>query len=104
MTATREPTSALDLPKPLILLTPGELGAIFQFGVGRGWDEFFRRYPQAKGYSSWSRISYGNDGRQALLYYEYHCGGLCGRGDLVLLARDDDDKWHVRQVLNFWIS
>ena len=104
VSATREPIASLALPLPVHRLTRTELREIFQLGPFGGWREFDRRYPRARGYSSFTRIVYPSDDRQALVYYEYHCGGLCGGGNLVLLTRGDDRSWHVSKVLMLWIS
>jgi hypothetical protein len=103
VTLVREASSALQLPRPLYLISNAELRAIFSSGVNGGWIEFARRFPQAKRYSAFSKIAYTSDTSMALTYYEYHCGGLCGGGDIVLLVREGD-RWRVKQILNLWIS
>jgi hypothetical protein len=103
VTLVREPSTALRLPRPLYLLSNVELRAIFSSGVNGGWIEFARRFPRAKRYSAFSRIAYSPDALTALMYYEYHCGGLCGGGDMVVVVREGD-RWRVKQILNLWIS
>jgi hypothetical protein len=71
--------------------------------VNGGWIEFARRFPRAKRYSAFSRIAYSPDALTALMYYEYHCGGLCGGGDMVVVVREGD-RWRAKQILNLWIS
>lgn len=51
-----------------------------------------------------SRAGMSADGRQALLEVSNVCGGLCGAGWLVVLDREDDDRWHVRRVQMLWVS
>jgi hypothetical protein len=99
----RQPSSALRLPRPVYLLSKVELREIFSSQVTAGWIEFARRFPHSKRYSAFSKIAYSSDALTALMYYEYHCGGLCGGGDIVLLVREGG-RWRVKQILNLWIS
>jgi len=39
-----------------------------------------------------------------MVYYEYHCGGRCGAGELAWLRRDQAGRWRVQKLLNFWMS
>jgi hypothetical protein len=101
--ATRLPSSHLALPNTARTITRTELREIFSSGP-RGWDEFYRRYPRQRLWIALSPVVFSQDSTQALLYREYHCGGLCGRGDLMWLERRADSKWHVRKRLTYWIS
>ena len=40
----------------------------------------------------------------ALIHYEYHCGGRCGAGELAWLRRDQAGHWRVQKLRNFWMS
>jgi hypothetical protein len=97
-------SSELSLPEPTRLIGAAELREIFREGVGEGWSEFARRYPRARRYSAFSPVAYSADRRSAALYYEFHCGGLCGEGNVVLLALAPDGRWHVKVVLQLWVS
>lgn len=85
-------------------LSVAELREIFRAGPGEGWVEFARRFPGARRYAAFSPVAYAADGRSALVYYEYHCGGLCGAGHLVFLERQADDRWRVTVALQTWVS
>jgi hypothetical protein len=56
------------------------------------WQEFRRRFPEAKGILSVTGIGYSKDGNEALVAVNYGCGGLCGIGRFVTLKRIDR-KW-----------
>ena len=43
------------------------------------------------------------DGRHALVYLSFVCGGLCGEGHFILLEKQAD-IWHVRDVGHLWVS
>lgn len=104
VTARRESSSILALPRPVHALSHAELHTLFRDGPSAGWSTFARTYPRARGYSTFSRIAYGVDSTDALVYYEYHCGPLCGVGQAVYLTRRADQRWRVREVLQFWVS
>ncbi|MHB1297506.1 MAG: hypothetical protein ACYC0B_03160 [Gemmatimonadaceae bacterium] len=101
---SRIPSLALALPRPAKVVTPAELREIFATGPG-GWAEFYRRYPKQRSYIRLSPVAFSDDSLNALVYYEYHCGGLRGGGDAVWLARlSSTSRWHVRKRVGFWVS
>jgi hypothetical protein len=68
-----------------------------------GWKDFYKRYPKSSGYWSISPVGYSTNGTEALVYVGHHCGGLCGTGHLVLLAKEND-RWVVKNRVMLWIS
>lgn len=98
-------TRSLGLPATLRVLSPGELGAIFQRGPNEGWAEFRQRFPGPRAFYGFTPVAFNRDSTQAYLYYEYHCGGLCGGGDGVWLLRDRETRvWRLHRRVNYWIS
>jgi len=106
---------ALRLPAPTHVLSAAELTEIFsanppeipgvrQLRVDRNWNEFYRRYPLAKGYEAFSPIGYSSNGSEALFYHEHSCGSLCGDGTVVWVTRDSNGNWKVRKTINLWMS
>ena len=109
------PTQTLRLPAPTHVLSARELTEIFsgnppeipgvrELRVDRNWNEFYRRYPRAKGYQAFSPIGYSSNGSEALFYHEHSCGSLCGAGTVVWVTRDSNGDWKVRKTINLWIS
>jgi hypothetical protein len=70
---------------------------------GGGWQEFYRRYPNAAGFWEFSLPGFNPDRNEAVLYVGHSCGDLCGTGHLYFLAKQND-KWVVRNRLMLWIS
>lgn len=97
------PTAALPLPRPAVVLGAAAMRAMFQGGTDAGWAAFHRRFPRARVRLSVSPVAFSVDGAEAVVYYEYDCGGLCGGGDLAWLARSATG-WAVRKIVPFWIS
>ena len=42
-------------------------------------------------------------GKYAAFYYAYHCGGLCGSGDIVVFEKVDN-QWRSLGKVNIWMS
>jgi hypothetical protein len=65
-----------------------------------------RRLPTAAAFSTtkFSAAGFSADGRQALVYVSYWCGGLCGDEHWALLERQPDGRWSVRRTLLTVIS
>jgi hypothetical protein len=91
-------------PRPLRTLSERDLAELFAADGRDGWQRFAERYPRHRSFLSMSPIVLSDDGRSALLYYEVHCGSLCGSGNLLWLMRTDDGQWQVKRSLLHWIS
>ncbi len=89
-------------PKSYELISSDELKQTFKKGQD-GWQVFYKQYPNAGGYWTFSRPGYSSEGDEALLYVGHHCGWLCGTGHLYLL-RKQDGEWRVVNRLMLWIS
>jgi hypothetical protein len=67
------------------------------------WRAFYQRFPGTAGVVHASRAVVSADGREALIYVEHHCDGLCGTGSLILLSRIDG-RWRITAPYMLWIS
>lgn len=67
------------------------------------WKGFYERFPRTIGVVDASRAVVSSDGREALIYIEHRCDGLCGTGILVLMSRIDG-RWRVTDPYVLWIS
>jgi hypothetical protein len=73
-------------------------------GLEYGWRPFRERWGVV-GWQALSRPVITDDGRDALVYYENHCGAICGEGAMAWLHRDSAaDPWAIKQVRPFWTS
>jgi hypothetical protein len=64
------------------------------------------RYPEpypAHGSVRFSRVAFTRDRARALVYVDYHCGGRCGTGELILLRRAGE-RWEIAERKRLWIS
>jgi hypothetical protein len=52
---------------------------------------------------SLSAISFSADREEALVYGSFTCGGMCGQGVIIRIAKGPDG-WRVARVLSVWIS
>ena len=67
------------------------------------WKGFYERFPRSIGVVDASRAVVSEDGREALIYIEHRCDGLCGTGILVLMSRIDG-RWRITDPYVLWIS
>ncbi len=77
---------------------------IFNKGsLGKAWKKFYGAYPTATGIIRFSRVGFDAENKQAILYVEHACGGLCGTGFLVLFQLQWS-RWEVIRNKNLWVS
>jgi hypothetical protein len=50
-----------------------------------------------------SNIAFNRERSRALIYFDWHCGNLCGFGNMVLLKKTKGG-WVVEDYLGGWIS
>lgn len=77
-------------------------------GVASGrtdWPGFRARFDGAKMWFAFSRALLGKDGRDAVVFYERQCDGLCGEAEWVWFTRSAADQpWKVAKEVWSWIS
>jgi hypothetical protein len=84
------------------IITREELDNIFKKNDG-GWEEFYKKYPEAGGVWAFSRPGYNSARNEAVLSVSHACGMLCGTGHLYFLAKQKT-QWTVVNRLMLWIS
>lgn len=85
------------------IIAGNETQDLFSKGVGRGWEEFYKKYPNSAGYWQFSRPGFNSAHDTAWLYVVHSCGGLCGTGHLYLLSKENG-QWTIKYRLMLWIS
>jgi hypothetical protein len=71
--------------------------------VDVSWNAFRESNPGIIGFLTASRAVLTEDSNEALVYIEFSCGGECGSGHLVRIARIDG-VWTMRESVRLWIS
>jgi hypothetical protein len=95
---------ATGLPEQTSVTSRADVDALFEAGIEEGWTAFRSNYRTDRWYR-WSHVLYANGQRDALVYSEYRCGGLCGEGAFVWLHRGSPQQpWAVRKRVLQWIS
>lgn len=97
------PTGDPAIGRPTTLVSPEELEAIFADSTMEGWKAFQRRWPDANGYVTVSRVAFSDDGETALVSCSHVFGALGGAGTLVLLVHDGDG-WRIAERIGLWVS
>ncbi|MEW5974496.1 MAG: hypothetical protein AB1898_01700 [Acidobacteriota bacterium] len=102
-TANRDPKRLKDvfhLEARRILIDRQEVDEIFR-GKTNGWDAFYRKYPEAAGYLTLSRVGFSLGRNEALVHIGYYCNSLCGRGTYFLLIKKGK-TWKVAKEYVIW--
>ena len=96
-----EPTQARPwdgtlFPPGTMLISEQVISQLFAAGIEPGWNAFRQRY--GSGLLSLSEILFTPDGLDALVYYEAHCGGLCGESAYLWLHRSaTQGHWSINR-------
>lgn len=97
--AALRPQFQLSLPYELV--DKGEIDAIFK--NNGWWTDYYKKYPDSQGFLAVSRIGFSADGKQAMLYSANGCGGKCGTGTYVVMAKVGG-SWRVMKEILIWVS
>lgn len=84
------------------LVTSSQLDPIFCKHCGF-WPEFYKLFPGSQGILTVSGIGISPDGDQAFFYVSNVCEGLCGRGDYVVMEKQNG-AWVIQNVIAMWVS
>jgi hypothetical protein len=79
------PTIELHLPPPIHVVADTTLTRMRNSGGEKGLWQF-------------SPVAYSRNGTDAMFYYMYTCGSLCGNASLVWASKDSDGEWHHRRT------
>lgn len=99
-------TRRFNIKRRYVLVSKKEIDDLFsgKGGVLDGWEKFYRKYPQTRGFATFSRVGFNADKTQALVYQAHSCGGLCGGGSYILLTRTNGG-WTIKgRVGPTWVS
>jgi hypothetical protein len=94
----------LDIPIKYTLVRAKDLEPFFPEGeLDRAWTRFYAKYPNSSGVISFSNVAFSVEMNQALVSTGRRCGGLCGAGYYVLLAKENGE-WKVKSKTMIWVS
>lgn len=91
------------LKAEVILVDSYEIDRMFNRDLEEGWKLFHTKYRSASSIDTLSRVGFNKEKTQAIIYYGYVCGPLCGQGQYILLMKTDN-KWTVAKEHMTWIS
>ena len=72
-------------------------------GPATYWRRFKQRFGNMKGWYALSPLGLTHKGDSAVVFYEVHCGGLCGEGGQMTLIRPDT-AWRVADRRRIWVN
>src|SRR3569832_259339 len=67
-----------DLRVKYVLLDQAKIETLFQKDLGKGWERYWRQYPNATGLLAFSRVGFDRAHNKAYVYARETCGALCG--------------------------
>lgn len=70
---------------------------------GKGWEEFYKKYPKSSGLIFFSRVGFNAQHNEAFVYVGHTCGGLCGSGGYVSLKKLGAG-WAIQKSEGVWVS
>ena len=94
-------TTSLKLNVEVKRISESESNAIFQ--DGKGWDEFYEKFPSSQGVMELSKPGFNTDLTQALVYVGNQGSWKGGAGYYVLLVKEDD-AWKIKKRYTSWVS
>jgi hypothetical protein len=83
-----------------------EINKLFEnnaVGGKDGWKIFNKKYPNANGIISISRVGFNKSKTQALISVSHSCGSLCGEGSYKLLKKKNNN-WEIEKSFTTWVS
>jgi hypothetical protein len=72
-------------------------------GKANFWEGFYKLYPKAQGFITFSDIGYNAERTTALVSVAYGCGGLCGHGSFFVLSKSNG-RWKIEREIDLWVS
>lgn len=87
------------LPRDLSLPPPGAPNQDWS----EYWRAFYQLFPGSIGVTTFSRVGFSPDLRQALVIVDHGCGSLCGSGRIILL-QNENGRWRIVVEQSTWVS
>lgn len=87
------------ISQSVIIISEKELNEL----NSKGWDAFYKKYPNSSGIIQISRVGLDNNQTQAIVYYGEQSESVEGAGYLIFLTKDKR-KWIVKEQVMLWIS
>ena len=91
--------NSFKLPVKMSLITDNDLKAIFHGSWGDlEWINYYRRFPESRGFVMLSRVGFNTERTQALMYVGSRCGPHCGDIHFLLLEKANG-IWSIKKEI-----
>jgi hypothetical protein len=91
--------NSFKLPVKASLITDNDLKAIFHGSWGDlEWINYYRRFPESRGFVMFSRVGFNTERTQALVYVGSRCGPHCGDIHFLLLEKAEG-TWTIKKEI-----
>lgn len=91
------------ISSPYILLSNEEYQAFFGKNLAKGYEDFYARFPEAKGIISLTKAGMDPSHTQAFLYGAYQIAPVNGVGYFYLLEKVNG-AWAIQKKMLIWVS
>ncbi len=92
-----------DLKVKYVLLHEEQIESLFKQDLGKGWERYWRQYPNATGLLAFSRVGFDKAHNKAYVHARETCGGLCGDGYSFVLEKING-SWQVKEKKHLWVA
>ena len=92
-----------DLRVKYVLLDHDQIENLFKKDLGKGWERYWKQYPNATGFLGFSRVGFDRAHNKAYVYARETCGGLCGDGYSFVLEKVNG-TWQVKEKKHLWVA
>ena len=90
-----------EVPVKYQLVSASDVDRLFR--SPRGWQQFYSRFPEAKGLISLSRVGFSSTKAEALVHVSIGCDFTCRNGKLIFLAKRKG-RWYIQSRMITYLS
>jgi hypothetical protein len=88
---------------PIVLVSDDDFLRMRRDGRGYFWTEFRRRYPEAWGYATLTKVGFNDRHTEALVQVGHWCGDTCGSKEILFLRRVGS-RWTVVERIPAYVA
>ncbi len=86
--------------KSITLISSAELQYLLNSqDINKGWEQFYKKYPNSNGIIDFSRVGFNNDKNQAILETGHYYASLGADGLLIYLTKNEN-AWRIIKIIN----
>lgn len=101
---SKQLTKSFDLQQNYLFINQNDFRAIMSGkNLEEQWTSFYSKYPNSAGFMTFSAVGFDAEKKNAFVYFEQYCGGLCASGEYIFLEKESG-FWKQTARRNVWGS